>query len=522
MAGRIRNFQERDGRYYARLVVPRDLRPYLKRTELRTPLGADRRQAIARLPTEVAKLQHRIAVAEREAAKATGKVVDFGRYPLADNQIALLNYQERLILDDQLRSDHRYANVGIDDRLVIALREGMAGRLSDQEITLLVGDRIDRYTRLGNVTAKPNTDEWRGLARVLCASEYEALSRAAERDEGDYTGVPSHPVLVNAKPIEAETAPISIRSLFDRHIRELRMNGVGDAAEKRWRPVIEDLVDFAKTDDANKITRKTILDWKDAKLATLSPRTIKDVYLASVKAIFNCGVMNELIASNPAHNIKVKVAAKQVNRPKGFTRAEAETILGYCLSHQPSSHFGKPRELPQTTAAKRWAPLLCAYTGSRITEITQLREQDVRQEGAITIIRITPEAGTVKTRQYRDVPLHPQIIELGFLDFVKNAPAGPLFFRTDGRGDTSKRAGVVARNLCTWLKKAGIIPDGVQPNHAWRHAFKTTGRELGIDTRILDAIQGHAARTAGDDYGDVTIAAMQRAIKQFPSFDLHD
>ncbi len=46
MAGQIRNFLERDGRYYALLVVPRDLRPYLKKTELRMPLGADWRQAI--------------------------------------------------------------------------------------------------------------------------------------------------------------------------------------------------------------------------------------------------------------------------------------------------------------------------------------------------------------------------------------------------------------------------------------------------------------------------------------------
>jgi hypothetical protein len=54
------------------------------------------------------------------------------------------------------------------------------------------------------------------------------------------------------------------------------------------------------------------------------------------------------------------------------------------------------------------------------------------------------------------------------------------------------------------------------PNHGWRHRFKTIARSVGIDPRVMDAIQGHAARTAGDDYGDVTIAAMPLALAKFP------
>jgi hypothetical protein len=37
--------------------------------------------------------------------------------------------------------------------------------------------------------------------------------------------------------------------------------------------------------------------------------------------------------------------------------------------------------------------------------------------------------------------------------------------------------------------------------------------EVGISTRVLDAIQGHAARTAGDSYGDVTVKAMAMAME---------
>lgn len=56
----------------------------------------------------------------------------------------------------------------------------------------------------------------------------------------------------------------------------------------------------------------------------------------------------------------------------------------------------------------------------------------------------------------------------------------------------------------------------VMPNHGWRHRFKTVAREAGMDSRVVDAIQGHAPRTAGDDYGDVTVAAIALAMAKFP------
>jgi site-specific recombinase XerD len=66
-----------------------------------------------------------------------------------------------------------------------------------------------------------------------------------------------------------------------------------------------------------------------------------------------------------------------------------------------------------------------------------------------------------------------------------------------------------------------VVPDlRVAPNHAWRHRFKTKGLEAGIGERVLDAIHGHAARTAGDAYGEVTVKAMAEAVGKLPRIDL--
>lgn len=107
----------RSGRYHARLVVPKDLRGIVGKTELRTPLGGDYRQSIKLLPGAVAQLQHQIALAEQKAGAGRATSTP-ARYPLAPDQIAVSHYMQRLAYDDELRNDPRWPSVGIDDVLV--------------------------------------------------------------------------------------------------------------------------------------------------------------------------------------------------------------------------------------------------------------------------------------------------------------------------------------------------------------------------------------------------------------------
>jgi len=91
MADKIRNLVNRNERYHARLVVPKDLRGIVGKTELRTPLGGDYRQAIKSLPGAVAQLQHQIALAEQKTMARTRQTRP-ARYPLGPDQIAMSHY----------------------------------------------------------------------------------------------------------------------------------------------------------------------------------------------------------------------------------------------------------------------------------------------------------------------------------------------------------------------------------------------------------------------------------------------
>ncbi|RWP58016.1 MAG: integrase [Mesorhizobium sp.] len=513
----------RDGRYFARLVVPKELRPYMDgKTELRTALGPDYRTALKTLPGAVAALQHQIALGERRAVDAGEPSVTIGRYPLSPPQIASRDYQARLAFDAEIRAHyHQYAGFEVDyEEEGGPFRDGYAGKLSDDELELLVGDRIERFRILGNHTAAKGTLEWRLIAQALCVSSYEAMARRGERNDGDFAGNPSHPLLTTTQPAEVDRQPVPLKGLLTDYLDERAADGKGREARKRWTPVFANLSKFIRHNDARKLTKQNLLDWKDASLKTLASKTVADVYLASVRTVLKWAVNNDRLETNVAENVRIRVSKKQRSREQGFTLDEAVEVLKVARDHQPK-HSANPqtREAPETTAAKRWSPILCAHTGARIAEITQLRKQDFRYENDVPVVRIRPDAGSVKAGDYRDVPLHQQLIDLGFMDFVNRAADGPLFYPASKKKDGTLPARTVAGRVSDWLQDKEVIPEGVSPSHGWRHRFKTVGREIGVADRTLDAIQGHAGRTSGDDYGDVTIAARASAIARMPRYE---
>ncbi len=532
MVGKIRHMLNRDGRYFARLVIPKDLRAFMEgKTELRTALGADYRQALKLLPGAVATLQHQIAIAERSAVRdgagvsAGVKAITPGRYPLAPDQIAMHNYQTRIAEDEALRADSRYATIGyIPEDLVQALREGMAGKLDDGQLLNLVGWRIGKYHVLGNTTAQWPTPEWRTLARALCVSEYEAFSRTAERDDGDFTGTPTHPLLVNAAPPPAEgEPPVPIRDLFRKYVSARKLEGRQKDDGKRQEPVIESLIKFVKHEDARRLRQPDIRAWRDQLLKTLAPKTVSDVYLSAVKAMLEWARKEQILAENVAGDVRQGKPKRVLSREKGYTLDEATAIIKASRSYKPHEWInGSTREHAVTTASKRWVPILCAFTGARVSEMTQLRKEDIRQVDDVHVLRITPDAGTVKAGGYRDVPIHRQIIEEGFIQFVDSCDDGPIFSRSSSTDLDKQRSSArgLANILGEWLKSMNLVPVGLWPNHAFRHRFKTVGREIGVSDRVVDAICGHASRTAGDNYGDVTIMARARVIETMPEYAL--
>jgi integrase len=182
----------------------------------------------------------------------------------------------------------------------------------------------------------------------------------------------------------------------------------------------------------------------------------------------------------------------------------------------------------KTDAAKRWCPWLAAYTGALMGELRQLRGSDVFRQDGVWAIKISPEAGTVKSRKPRTVPLHEHLIKQKFVQFAEASGKGPLFYNeTKGGADNADptnpkrpRAVKARERVAAWVREIGVTDAELQPNHAWRHTFKATGFRCGISEKMLDAMVGHAPATVGRSYGEPTLADKARELRKLPRYKL--
>jgi len=83
-------------------------------------------------------------------------------------------------------------------------------------------------------------------------------------------------------------------------------------------------------------------------------------------------------------------------------------------------------------------------------------------------MRTTPDAGTVKTGIARIVPLHPHLIDQGFLAFVRSRGKGPLFYSPARQRGGSAENPIYVRmgqKLAEWVRGLGVDDPNVDPNH---------------------------------------------------------
>jgi integrase len=361
------------------------------------------------------------------------------------------------------------------------------------------------------------------LMKAFLKALVDGLRAWGRHHEFDFTADPkaaSYPEWeppTAAKPMEAMLPKCSLTGLVADWWTEAKASGLKASTHESYSSTMDRFVAFLGHDEAGRVRPEDVIAFKDHRLksinpatkAPISPKTVKDSDLAGLKSIFTWAVANRRMADNPAVGVTLKIGKRPKLREKGFTDKEAAILL------QAATATPRGRESPKLHAAKRWMPWLLAYTGARVGEIAQLRKEDVRKEGEDWLVTITPEAGTVKTNEARVIPLHAHIVEMGFPAFLEAAQKGHLFLSAKDEADIRGPLRAL-KNRLTETARA-LVPDkNVAPNHGWRHGFKTIGMEVGIDHRILDAIQGHAPKTAGEAYGDVTVRAKAAAIAKLP------
>ena len=291
----------------------------------------------------------------------------------------------------------------------------------------------------------------------------------------------------------------------------------------RWRAVFLEMQrEFAEV-GADGITEDAARKWVHGLITEKRAAiTVREIWLSASRRVFSWAREHKRVRQNPFKEVKVDVPRKVQTREDGrsFTTAEASIILKASLAYQ------KP--VTPTERTRRWVPWLCAYSGARSGEITQLRGGDIEDRNGFYVMKLTPEAGTVKTGKPRVVPIHEHLIAQGFIEMVQQVGKGALFYNdktpqkksNDPLKPSRSRADTARAHLGTWVRGLGVDDPELSPNHAWRHLFKRIGDEIGMPEKMNDAITGHTQATEGRKYGPPTALAMAEALKKFPRYKL--
>ncbi len=286
----------------------------------------------------------------------------------------------------------------------------------------------------------------------------------------------------------------------------------------------------AKAKGAAKLTAHQLLAAAEAnQLPTLSHATVRNK-LRALSAVLGYAVRLDWIKENPVEASGIAKAASRAASANS-TRKRKDYSLVELRQIFQSPAFSQPDwRLPRRDFGRAfyWLPLLMYYTGARREEVAQLRARDaLNSEEEVPYLSILATQGdddggrTVKTLgSRRKVPLHPDLIALGFLEYAKAIPPdGQLFpkLKPNPAGYYGVNWG---RAWAHYLRSVIGLDCSASPAHGFRHTFKTLCRQQGIPEDVHDAITGHSNGSVGRDYGTMPLKRIAQELSKLPQAPL--
>ncbi|HHB9287539.1 site-specific integrase [Vibrio parahaemolyticus] len=229
---------------------------------------------------------------------------------------------------------------------------------------------------------------------------------------------------------------------------------------------------------------------KDLRLPTLSDESVRD-YCQKLSGFFEWCQLNELTDINPFKAIRFKKTRRDSEAKCAYTSIELEKIFSnLARTKQEHKH---PYYL--------WLPLLAYFTGARLNELCQLYRTDVYQVDGIWLIRIDDRFQGQKLKNLtsrRIVPIHDQLLTLGFIEFVQSMEHERVFPELKASRDGFGSA--ASKWFGRFKTKLGF--DKGHDFHSFRHTVATQFKRQQISHIVAGELLGHAQNSITyDRYG---------------------
>lgn len=529
--------------YYFRRKIPKDLVPHYQKAEIKKSLHtADRREAERRARQEGSRL-------DNEFASLRNATITHPPAPPPDAAVAesIDNPPSLATHSDWLRECN-----AIGKKISAQFtRPPTKGDISEFAQRLLLTLRARRELAAGTQFYEPFMADVRSnLAireAILESGDTELFTTPGEplwmseamrngyvaflNGQGAAAWMP--PPTTNTLPIEKTkvvTAPneqASLIAIADKWAEERKPNGktidMANRTVQRFRSLIGNM-------PVSAITRLNVVHFKDKLIELGQSAANTNKQLNVINTVLNYARDNAVIDNNPATGVSIKIAAKEKPRTSFDTKALSAIFNSpvFINGHRPKAGCGE---------ASFWLPLLALFTGARLEELGQLHPSDVTQESYhdenqnhclawVIKIKNSDENGQAlkNAGSNRRVPLHAQLLDLGFLEFALAAQTekrNRLFHEL-----TPDKYGTETAQYSKWfgrfLREVCKVENKRMTFHSFRHTFKELCRLEEIV--VGDALTGHTSGNVGDKYGGdlYPLRPLVNGIKKFrvPGLDL--
>lgn len=214
----------------------------------------------------------------------------------------------------------------------------------------------------------------------------------------------------------------------------------------------------------------------------------------------------EYEGENPAHGHEFpmkgrKNQKRQMWEGERLTQLFNSPVWQGCLSESR-------RSTPGTKIIRDhryWLPLLGIYHGNRLEEFAQLTRRDLGQEDGIWFLQITDEGEgqQIKNEQSkRRVPLHPELIRMGFVDYAQaaaNADGKPLFPKLKPGGPDGKKGFYFTKWWSRYRQAIGGAEKGLD-YHSFRHSVNNKLVVANVSLEIRNQLLGREGKTVEEQF----------------------
>ncbi|MGV8832306.1 MAG: DUF6538 domain-containing protein [Devosia sp.] len=481
------NLHRRDGTYYARIYIPKDLQPAFdgkgeKWLSLRTKEHQDAKSRLAvvldqwagtfadmRRRQELSPADINVAVWDHYAANVNDGDRERSSRPSEEQIMTVFDAGVAQSMKPHPLGPGMYDHINATaDASVMALkvssdarrRKARLGRLRADlgtGDTRIIEPDADAFLRKNGFQIAKGSEQYRDLCNKLMRADIEQLVRYAERDGGDFTGKPQDPIIVEPleRPAPIGAPAVTILSLFAKYEQANPTKMQADSM-KQVRRDVEHFVAFAGPRFLpSKIDRATVAAWMDVlyaypvkasetnafkgmspqeavaankALATPKPaikvNTIRR-YMSSLGGFCRWLKIRSVLTDNPLSDMLPEKDTENEREP--FTDTQMRALIASPLFTGCLGNSWQDMSKPGTYQIRDhryWVPLVMAYSGARPGEIAQLQTADVRESHGVWILHITELGdGDKRTKTKGSMRVVPIHSELIQLGFVEHCKA---------------------------------------------------------------------------------------------------